>query len=139
MLVAYWAGAAAGSDCSGSWLNPVFYYSQLNGLRNSPWSWISPETGALLREAQMEWLGVAATVVATPLVWKVGGPAMALQVVDFFGQRSAAIFAPGAAFPVQAAALFAICIFGAATYFTLVHVTGAQSLDLVLRRFRRRG
>ncbi|MCS6759291.1 MAG: murein biosynthesis integral membrane protein MurJ, partial [Candidatus Devosia euplotis] len=54
-----------------------------------------------------------------------------------FDQRASAIFVPGAPFLVQVAALFAICVFGAASYFTLVHFTGAQPLGMVLRRLRR--
>ncbi|MGV8832691.1 MAG: murein biosynthesis integral membrane protein MurJ [Devosia sp.] len=59
-------------------------------------------------------------------------------VLYLFGQRASAIFSPGAPFVLQSAALFAICVFGAVTYFTLVHITGAQPLGMVLRRLRRR-
>ncbi|WEK04116.1 MAG: murein biosynthesis integral membrane protein MurJ [Candidatus Devosia phytovorans] len=54
------------------------------------------------------------------------------------GQRGAVIFSPGQPFLVQAAALFAICTFGTATYFTLVHITGAQKLGMLASRLRRR-
>ena len=59
-------------------------------------------------------------------------------VLYLFAQRAGAIFASGAPFLLQAAALLAICIFGTVTYFTLVHFTGAQPLGLLLRRLRRR-
>jgi putative peptidoglycan lipid II flippase len=52
--------------------------------------------------------------------------------------RAHSILAPGAFFPVQALALLAICTFGTATYFTLVHITGAQPLGQLLARLRRR-
>jgi|TARA_R110000868_G_scaffold895_3_gene6808 putative peptidoglycan lipid II flippase len=55
------------------------------------------------------------------------------------GQRAEAIFAPDGALLIQIAALFAICMFGTVLYFTLVHVTGAQPLGMVLARLRRRG
>jgi len=54
------------------------------------------------------------------------------------GQRGAAIFSPGQPFLLQAAALFAICAFGSVTYFTLVHITGAQKLGALAGRLRRR-
>ena len=58
-------------------------------------------------------------------------------VLYLFSQRAAALFAPGAPFLIQAAALFGICLFGAASYFTLVHFTGAQPLGQLLARPRR--
>jgi len=53
-------------------------------------------------------------------------------------ERAGAIFAPGASFPIQALALFAICAFGSVLYFTLIHFSGAQPLGLFLKRLRRR-
>jgi putative peptidoglycan lipid II flippase len=47
------------------------------------------------------------------------------------------VFDPGYFFPVQALALLALCIFGAALYFGLLHFTGVQRLGALLRRFRR--
>lgn len=52
--------------------------------------------------------------------------------------RGSAIFSSGFAFPIQAAALFAICVFGTMVYFTLVHITGAQKLGMLVSRLRRR-
>ena len=60
-------------------------------------------------------------------------------VLYVLAHRASAIFAPGASFPIQAAALFAICVFGAVLYFTLVHISGAQPLGMLWRRLRRRG
>jgi putative peptidoglycan lipid II flippase len=48
------------------------------------------------------------------------------------------VFYPGAFFPVQALALLALCILGAALYFALLHLTGVQRLGALLRRFKRR-
>ena len=44
---------------------------------------------------------------------------------------------PSAPLLVQLVALGAVCVFGAGLYFILVHVSGAQRLDLLLRRLRR--
>ena len=44
---------------------------------------------------------------------------------------------PKAPLIVQLVALGAVCVFGAGLYFALVHVTGAQRLDLLMRRLRR--
>lgn len=55
-----------------------------------------------------------------------------------FAQRAHNIFAPGAPFLLQAAALLAICIFGSSLYFALVHFTGAQKLGLLASRLRRK-
>jgi putative peptidoglycan lipid II flippase len=44
---------------------------------------------------------------------------------------------PTAPLLVQLVALGAVCVFGAALYFILVHMSGAQRLDLLLRRLRR--
>ena len=52
--------------------------------------------------------------------------------------RGAAIFASGANFLIQAAALAGICGFAVVLFFTLVHITGAQPLGLLWRRLRRR-
>lgn len=54
-------------------------------------------------------------------------------------ERGAAYFVPGV--PLwQSAGLLAVLVgFGMVTYFTLVHVSGAQRLGLLLRRMRRRG
>jgi putative peptidoglycan lipid II flippase len=49
------------------------------------------------------------------------------------------VFDPGYFFPLQALALAALCVLGAALYFALLHVTGVQSLKGLVRRFRRRG
>jgi putative peptidoglycan lipid II flippase len=59
-------------------------------------------------------------------------------VLYFFALRAGAIFSAGYAFPAQAAALFAICVFGSLVYFTLVHITGAQKLSMLGSRLRRR-
>ncbi len=47
------------------------------------------------------------------------------------------VFDPGYFFPVQALALLALCILGAALYFALLHFTGVQRLGALVRRFRR--
>ncbi len=47
------------------------------------------------------------------------------------------VFDPGYFFPAQALALLALCVFGAALYFALLHVTGVQRLGALLRQFRR--
>lgn len=47
------------------------------------------------------------------------------------------VFDPGYFFPVQALALLALCILGAALYFALVHLSGVQPLGGLLRRLRR--
>ncbi|WP_332687040.1 murein biosynthesis integral membrane protein MurJ [Devosia sp.] len=60
-------------------------------------------------------------------------------VLFVLASRAQAIFSPGAFFPFQALALLAICGFGTVLYFTLVHITGAQPLGLLLKRLRRRG
>ena len=52
-------------------------------------------------------------------------------------QRGASHFASGAPLWLQAGLLAVLVGFGMATYFTLVHVTGAQKLGLLLRRLRR--
>lgn len=54
-----------------------------------------------------------------------------------FAQRAQAIFASGVTLPLQALALFAICLFGMVLYFFIVHVTGAQPLGQLVRRLRR--
>jgi len=54
-------------------------------------------------------------------------------------QRGAAYFASGATLWLQAGLLAVLVGFGMITYFTLVHVTGAQKLGLLFRRLRRRG
>ncbi|MFK4811497.1 murein biosynthesis integral membrane protein MurJ [Devosia sp. ZW T5_3] len=59
-------------------------------------------------------------------------------VLYLLAQRATAIFAPGAPFLTQAAALFAICVFGCLVYFTLVHITGAQRLGMLASRLRRK-
>jgi putative peptidoglycan lipid II flippase len=52
-------------------------------------------------------------------------------------QRGAPYFASGAPLWLQAGLLAVLVGFGMAIYFTLVHVTGAQKLGLLLRRLRR--
>jgi putative peptidoglycan lipid II flippase len=47
------------------------------------------------------------------------------------------VFDAGYFFPVQALALLALCVIGAAFYFALLHLTGVQPLGPLLRRFRR--
>lgn len=59
-------------------------------------------------------------------------------VLYLLARRATALFAPGAPFLTQAAALFAICVFGCAVYFTLVHITGAQRLGMLASRLRRK-
>ena len=49
------------------------------------------------------------------------------------------VFDPGYFFPLQALALAALCVLGAALYFALLHVTGVQPLQGLVRRLRRRG
>jgi putative peptidoglycan lipid II flippase len=67
------------------------------------------------------------------------GSSLAMAAVLYvFALRAGAIFSAGYAFPAQAAALFAICLFGALVYFTLVHITGAQKLGMLVSRLRRR-
>jgi putative peptidoglycan lipid II flippase len=48
------------------------------------------------------------------------------------------VFEPGYAFLIQALALLALCILGAALYFGLVHLTRVQRLGGLLARLRRR-
>src|SRR5690606_16110111 len=48
------------------------------------------------------------------------------------------VFDPGYPFLIQALALLALCILGAALYFALVHLTGVQRLGALLARLRRR-
>ena len=52
-------------------------------------------------------------------------------------QRGAPYFASGAPLWLQAGLLAVLVGFGMATYFTLVHISGAQRLGLLLRRLRR--
>jgi len=52
-------------------------------------------------------------------------------------QRGAPYFASGAPLWIQAGLLAVLVGFGMAIYFTLVHVSGAQKLGLLLRRLRR--
>jgi putative peptidoglycan lipid II flippase len=52
-------------------------------------------------------------------------------------QRGAPHFAPGAPLWIQAGLLALLVTFGMALYFTLVHVSGAQPLGMLLRRLRR--
>jgi len=47
------------------------------------------------------------------------------------------IFAPHVFFPLQAGAYLVLCVLGAALYFLLVHLTGAQPLGQLIRRLRR--
>ena len=47
------------------------------------------------------------------------------------------VFDPGYFFPLQALALLGLCVIGAVLYFALLHFTGVQRLDALLRRFRR--
>nr|WP_295892069.1 murein biosynthesis integral membrane protein MurJ [uncultured Devosia sp.] len=54
-------------------------------------------------------------------------------------QRGAPYFAAGAPLWQQAGLLAVLVGFGMVTYFTLVHVSGAQKLGLLFRRLRRRG
>jgi putative peptidoglycan lipid II flippase len=68
----------------------------------------------------------------------IGSSLVMAAVLYLFGQRASAIFSPGHVFWVQGLALFAICVFGALVYFTLVHITGAQKLGLLTSRLRRR-
>jgi putative peptidoglycan lipid II flippase len=71
-------------------------------------------------------------------VLTIGSSLAMAGVLYFFTLRAGSIFSAGYAFTVQAAALFAICVFGTAVYFTLVHITGAQRLGLLMSRLRRR-
>ncbi|KKC37757.1 hypothetical protein WH87_08600 [Devosia epidermidihirudinis] len=59
-------------------------------------------------------------------------------VLYVLGLRAHAIFSPGTPILLQIAALFAICVFGAVLYFTLVHITGAQKLGMLASRLRRK-
>ncbi|MCR6671030.1 murein biosynthesis integral membrane protein MurJ [Devosia ginsengisoli] len=52
-------------------------------------------------------------------------------------ERGAAHFASGAPLWSQGGLLAILVVFGMAIYFTLVHITGAQKLGLLLRRLRR--
>ena len=52
---------------------------------------------------------------------------------------TSAYYASGGPLWLQAGLLAVLVGFGMATYFTLVHVTGAQKLGLLLRRLRRSG
>ena len=45
---------------------------------------------------------------------------------------------PKAPLLVQLVALSAVCVFGAGLYFVLIHVTGAQRLDVLMSRLRRK-
>jgi len=45
---------------------------------------------------------------------------------------------PRAPLIAQLVALGAVCVFGAGLYFVLVHVTGAQRLDVLMSRLRRK-
>lgn len=53
--------------------------------------------------------------------------------------QGAAHLAPGVPLWRQAGVLFALILFGMATYFTLIHISGTQRLGLLLRRLRRGG
>ncbi|HEY9010557.1 MAG TPA: murein biosynthesis integral membrane protein MurJ, partial [Devosia sp.] len=48
------------------------------------------------------------------------------------------VFDPGYPFLIQALALLALCIFGGALYFALVHLSGVQRLGALLARLRRK-
>jgi len=56
-----------------------------------------------------------------------------------FGLRGAHLMATGNPIYIQAIVLAALMAFGMLFYFTLVHVSGAQPLGLLIRRLRRRG
>jgi len=71
-------------------------------------------------------------------VLTIGSSLVMALVLYLFGQRASAIFSPGYAIGIQALTLFAICVFGALVYFTLVHFSGAQKLGMLTSRLRRR-
>jgi len=54
-------------------------------------------------------------------------------------ERGAAHLASGVPLWRQAGVLASLVMFGTATYFTLIHVSGTQNLTQLARRLRRRG
>jgi putative peptidoglycan lipid II flippase len=54
-------------------------------------------------------------------------------------QRGAHLLATGSPFLLQAGVLAALMLFGLVLYFTLIHISGAQPLGMLLKRLRRRG
>ena len=56
-----------------------------------------------------------------------------------FALRGARLLATGSPFYIQASVLAALVVFGMALYFTLIHISGAQPLGLLLKRLRRAG
>lgn len=48
------------------------------------------------------------------------------------------VFAPGYFFPIQALALFGLCVWGSAVYFLIIHITGVQRFGQLFSRLRRR-
>jgi len=87
-VLGYWIGGSQECSCVLAWYNPLQYYQTLTALRASPWSWVSPETAMLLRDAQHEWGGLMGAAVLTPIAWKLGGPAAAMQLWTLMSSRS---------------------------------------------------
>ncbi|MCS6761214.1 MAG: murein biosynthesis integral membrane protein MurJ [Candidatus Devosia symbiotica] len=116
------------------WLFPSLHHVGI-ALATTISSWLNAGLLAIFL-ARRGYFVLPATSVRKHVLTILSSLAMA-GVLYLLGRRAAAIFAPGAPFLLQAAALFAICVFGAATYFTLLHITGAQSMGLLLRRLRR--
>jgi putative peptidoglycan lipid II flippase len=78
----------------------------------------------------------------TPGEWGRHGLVLLISVtmgaaLYLLAQRGAAYFASGAPLWLQAGLLAVLVAFGMVTYFTLVHVSRAQPLGLLLRRLRR--
>ncbi len=48
------------------------------------------------------------------------------------------VFAPGYSFPIQALALFGLCVWGTAVYFLIIHISGVQRFGQLFSRLRRR-
>ena len=70
----------AGQDADfGGVYNPVRYYRQMVQLQASPWSLLSPELSAKLRDSRRELLGGTAAAVLTLGAYAYGGAPLALK------------------------------------------------------------
>ena len=66
-------------DGFGGVYNPVAYYKQLVQLQASPWSLLSPDLSAKLRDSRREILGGTAAAVVTLGAYAYGGAPLALK------------------------------------------------------------
>ena len=66
-------------DDFGGVYNPVRYYKQLVQLQASPWSLLSPDLSAKLRDSRREILGGTAAAVVTLGAYAYGGAPLALK------------------------------------------------------------